>query len=317
MNYTKLYKYIERLLKLGISITAFYFIYHQFYNKSSVINLSTMPEYSFKNLFLILFCLVLMTINWGIDAFKWKILLQPITNISFRKSIIATFSGVATSLFMPFRSGEFFGKILFLTPKYRWEGSAASLFSSLNQLLATVFIGSLGLIYLFLNKVYIYILSDKLLIFLASIGISLFIIYLFFQKSVFKKLESFSFINKRISKDLFTSFSHKTYQILILSLIRYLVFTIQYLLLFSLFISEFNWLDTMMLITVVFYLSSAIPSFGWAEIAVKGSLALILFEFLNNDSGVLLIAVFIWIINIGIPALIGASALLKNSFNGN
>lgn len=317
MNYTKLYKYIERLVKLGISLTAFYFIYHQFYNKSAIIDLSVVPAYTFKNLFLLMLCLALMPINWGIDALKWKMLLQPTTNINLRKSIIATFSGVATSLFMPFRSGEFFGKILFLNPKQRWEGSAASLFSSLNQLLITIFIGSFGLTYVYLNKISIYVLPRNLSLILIITGVILFFCFLFFQKKIFNYIVGYSIVTQKINKEVFQSFSNKTYKILILSFIRYLVFTIQYLLLFSIFIDQFNGLDAMMLITVLFYLSSAIPSFGWAEIAVKGSLALILFEYLNNDSGVLLIAVCIWTINIGIPALIGASALLKNSLNAN
>jgi hypothetical protein len=317
MNYTKLYKYIERFVKLGISLTAFYFIYHQFYNKSAIIDLNIVPAYTFKNLFLLMLCLALMPINWGIDAIKWKMLLKPITNISLRKSIIATFSGVATSLFMPFRSGEFFGKILFLNPKQRWEGSAASLFSSLNQLLITIFIGSFGVTYVYLNKVSIYVLPRNLSLILIIVGIILLVFFLLFQKKIFQFVTRYSIVTEKINKEVFQSFSEQTYKILILSLVRYLVFTIQYLLLFSLFIGQVSWLDTIMLITVLFYLSSAIPSFGWAEIAVKGSLALILFEYLNNDSGVLLIAVCIWTINIGIPALIGASALLKNSMNAN
>lgn len=317
MNYTKLYKYIERLVKLGISLTAFYFIYHQFYNKSFVINLSIIPEYTLKNLFLLLLCLVLMPINWGIDALKWKVLLSRKINITLRTSLIATFSGVATSLFMPLRSGEFIGKILFLDIQDRWHGLAASLFSSLNQLLITILVGSFGLIYIHLNNISIYVLPDKLSTILIIIGLLVFLTYLFFQKRVFKKLENNSFITKRISKELFEGFSHKNYIILTLSLIRYLIFTLQYLLLFSIFIKEINWFDMLMMTSVLFYLSSAVPSFGWAEIAVKGSLTLVLFEYLNNDSGVLLTTVCIWIINIGIPSLIGAIALLKNSFNGN
>lgn len=317
MNYTKLYKYIERLVKLGISLTAFYFIYHQFSNKSAVFNFNSVPEYNFTNLFLLFFALILMPVNWGIDAFKWKILLPSSITISFRKSFMATFSGVATSLFMPFRSGEFIGKILFLSPKDRWHGTASSLFSSLNQLLVTILAGSLGLIYMHFNNIDIYILPKKISLLLIIIGLLVFLSYLFFQKRIFKRLENYSFITKRINRELFESFSNKKHKILTLSFIRYLAFTLQYLLLFSIFIKEINWFDMFMMTSVLFYLSSAIPSFGWAEIAVKGSLALVLFEYLNNDSGVLLVAVCIWIINIGLPSLIGASALLKNSFNGN
>src|SRR5689334_6961656 len=58
--------------------------------------------------------IVLMIVNWSIEAIKWKIAVKPIQPVSFLKAFRAILSGVSFSVSMPNRLGEYLGRILYM-----------------------------------------------------------------------------------------------------------------------------------------------------------------------------------------------------------
>jgi hypothetical protein len=56
---------------------------------------------------------LLMIVNWGIEARKWQYLIAPIYSISFARAFKAILSGVSFSVTMPNRIGEYLGRVLY------------------------------------------------------------------------------------------------------------------------------------------------------------------------------------------------------------
>jgi uncharacterized membrane protein YbhN (UPF0104 family) len=57
---------------------------------------------------------LLMIVNWSVEAFKWKISVAKIQPISFFKAFKAVLSGISFSVSTPNRVGEYLGRVLLL-----------------------------------------------------------------------------------------------------------------------------------------------------------------------------------------------------------
>ena len=99
--------------------------------------------------------------------------------------------------------------------------------------------------------------------------------------------------------------------ILVLSLIRYAVFVLQYLLLLKVFkVDALLWQSASM-VTVLFLLLTIIPTVTLAELGIRGELSIQLFGLISsNIVGILFSATGIWFINRVIPALAGSLFIL-------
>lgn len=87
-----------------------------------------------------------MLLNWGIEAYKWKFLVQKINPIKLQRTFKAVWTGVTLGLFTPNRVGEFGGRILYVPRKFRIKAVIVSLIGSFSQNIATIFFGVIGLI---------------------------------------------------------------------------------------------------------------------------------------------------------------------------
>jgi len=93
--------------------------------------------------------ILLMIINWSLEAIKWKLSIRKIQQVSFGKALKAIFSGVSFSVSTPNRIGEYFGRILYMNEGNRLKTISLTIVSNISQLIVTLFAGALGLIVLF------------------------------------------------------------------------------------------------------------------------------------------------------------------------
>ena len=95
-----------------------------------------------------------------------------------------------------------------------------------------------------------------------------------------------------------------------LSLLRYSVFTLQYLFMMKLFGINFELFDGFMIICLVFFIHTIIPSIAIIELGIRGQIAFYLFQEVNvdniNELATLSASFGIWMINLIIPAIIGS-----------
>jgi hypothetical protein len=191
---TKLNKTYNFLLRFAIISASYgYIAYQLFYNdnyKQTYNLFKIVNQNKFAYLFL-LFIIVLMCINWSIEALKWRYLIRKIEQISFAKALKAILAGLSVSTFTPNRIGEFLGRVFILQKANPWKAIFISILCSMSQLMITLLIGSIS-ISVYILKFFIgneIIPSYILFIFiLLLVFINLIILAIFFNVAFISKL---------------------------------------------------------------------------------------------------------------------------------
>jgi hypothetical protein len=261
---------------------------------------------------------VLMLINWGIEARKWQVLLLPIQNMPFLRAFKATLTGVSFAMNTPNRIGEYGGRMLFVDEGNRLKSVSLTIAGSFSQLIITLILGVAGL----------YVLSDELMqkeqlsglaIWFKSIRWMLVIITLICLLIYFR----ISWIIKGIERlpGLTTFIQHIAVmeelsvtlllRVLSLSLLRFIVFTIQYnLLLQVLHVGVDVWVG-FWLVSVLFLCLAIWPTIAILELGLRWEYSLFLFSlYSSNTVGIYAAATAIWLINLVVPAMAGSLFLL-------
>ncbi|MGB0888018.1 MAG: lysylphosphatidylglycerol synthase domain-containing protein [Vicingaceae bacterium] len=257
------------------------------------------------DLFSLGLALVLMFVNWAIEAVKWKYSISDAEKVTVLKSFKLTLTGITLGFLTPNRIGEIPARALLLNKNNFKEITVKTAVASFSQLLITLLVGIIGLCLTFQN----FNQFSNLLYLLPLLIIILFLLLLVYFKP--NKLESvlnkFSFINKKqLFKGLSTFSMLELFNILLLSLVRYIVFTLQYYIVLKAFGVDLNTLNTIFLIPVCFMFASFIPTLLISEIGVRGSVALFVFGMVSDmDIQIVLASVILWLINVALPALLG------------
>lgn len=249
--------------------------------------------------------------NWGLESKKWQLLIQPIQTISFFTAVKSVLAGLTTGLLTPNRLGNFIGRLAFVKKENHNQAIVNTLIGNLAQFVSTLLIGLIG----FLTLLYLQfdILNSKLIIIISVLltGVGF---LLYFKPATI----NISPINKLFSDKTKASIQQvectpKVLKIKILSLsvLRYVVFCIQYYLLFLTFAPSTPILF-FGLITSTFLITTLIPSFFFGKLFVRESVAVFIFSLAYIDTTlVLLVAFLLWLINLAIPAIIGSIIWLK------
>ncbi len=300
-------------LKYGITIISFCYIAIHITSRVENISLANIKAILYhcnaktESLFILLF---LMFLNWTIEAVKWKVLINEIEKVSFLKSVSAVLTGVTVSFFTPNRSGEFVGRVMHLEPKNRVEASLATFIGSICQLTITLQAGLIALVCslnLLTSSHTFRGFHFQVFIVLAILLMSFIII--FNSPNWLHKCRNIKWL-KRYSDHFIVLrkiTSNKILFVYLLSAGRYMVFSFQFYLLLKICGIELFALDLMSKIALSFFFTSLIPSIALGELGVRGSVNLHLFSLNhNNDTTVLVASFLLWLINLAIPALVGA-----------
>jgi hypothetical protein len=100
-------------------------------------------------------------------------------------------------------------------------------------------------------------------------------------------------------------------RLLSLSLVRYFVFVIQYILLLQVLNVEISWVQGFWIISILFLVLAIIPSFAIADLGIRGKFSTELLTLYSaNTIGIIGTTFGIWFINLFIPALAGSILIL-------
>jgi hypothetical protein len=264
--------------------------------------------------------LLLMFVNWGIESRKWQLLLNHVQQFSFGKAIKSVLSGCSVTMLTPNRIGEYGGRILYVTEGNRFKAISLTIVGSISQLLITMVMGCLGLIYLrFFSHNGLSALSilpefwDDVLIFLSFICTGLLLLFymrLGWLVRIMEKINAFQKVVTHI-KVLDEFHNKQLIHLLLLSFLRYLVFVLQYMLLLHIMQVEVPPILCFWLMSVFYLVMAMAPTFGFIELPVRISASWFIFKFTGNELGVGTAALSIWLINLVIPAIIGSLLILS------
>jgi len=264
--------------------------------------------------------IVLMIINWSIEAIKWKTAIDKIQPISFSRSFKAILSGVSFSVSTPNRIGEYLGRILYMEEGNRLRVISLTIVSSMSQLIITLLAGSAGLFFIVNNvgpgdvaqgqdSVWLQALQYGVIICL------LILTGLYFRLSLLVNLvDKLRNINRYswLISSLAELDATLLLKLLSLSATRYIVFVVQYFLLFRLFEVNIGWWECFWAVSVIFLVLAIIPTFAIAELGLRGKVSLKLIGlFSTNSLGISMATATIWIINLVLPAIAGSLLILS------
>ena len=260
--------------------------------------------------------ILLMIINWAIESLKWKLAISKIQKVSFAKAFMAVLSGVSFSVSTPNRMGEYLGRVLYMEEGNRLRTISLSIICSMSQLIVTLFMGVIGLIILmprmntseFGSGLWVKVLLYGVIAVLVVLTVFYFrLSWLIKWIDRIPAMARYTYLVNAIES------AHATMllRLLSLSVIRFLVFGIQYYLLFRLFGVEPGWWQGFWATSVMFLVLAIIPTIALLEVVQRSTVALKIFGLLTtNELGIGLTSVSIWFINLIIPALIGSLLIL-------
>ena len=318
-------KTIGFLLKIGIVAFALFFLYQQITSKSSAeqFDIDQILLILKENFLVIGVVVIMMFLNWFLEALKWRFLILKIEKVSIKRSVRAIFSGITVSAFTPNRVGEYGGRVFCLEKADRIQAVLITVIGSMAQLVTTIVFGSIGILLLpnlmpeFDAILSQFVFAYPIMLFMILL-LNVLLVSLFLNASVFSVvLSKFKFLKKYSKYNEVFSFynSQELLEVLIYSVARYLVFTAQFFILLQVFGVEISYINAMILIVTMLFVISVIPTIAITEIGVRGSVALFLFGLVSvNTVGILSATFVMWVINLLLPALIGTIFIFSLKF---
>ncbi|MBL0053258.1 MAG: hypothetical protein IPP29_18015 [Bacteroidetes bacterium] len=259
---------------------------------------------------------ILVFINWGLEIYKWQVLVNSVVAIKFYDAVKAVMSGVSISLFMPNRTGEFAGRILFVPADKRIETTVVTFYGSLIQLVITLAFGIVSYFVLqhyhhfsipFVSALFLQINLPVLLI----IVVGLILISFFFRK---KLLVLFHSVLLKLKYIKISPALHA--KVWFLSALRFIVFTMQFVLLMLAFGVQGNLISFFCGASFILFATTILPSISVLEIPLRGGISfLVMNSFSTYASGASVASLLLWCINLGIPAVFGAIILMFFKFD--
>jgi hypothetical protein len=255
---------------------------------------------------------ILMLVNWFIETWKWKLAIQKVQRIHLFTAFKAVLSGISFSVTTPNRVGEYAGRILYLDEGNRLRSISLTIMCSMSQLMITLLMGCIGLAVM-MNKLADTGLNNSIwlkLILYGSIAACIVTAIIYFRLSLLTKLaEKIPWLNRNLYlvKEVEDAGLKLLVKLLLLSATRFIVFCIQYYLLFNLFGVDISWWQCFWVLCVAFLILAVIPGFAIAELGIKGEVIWRLIQlFTVNALGVTLTIAGIWFINLILPAIAGS-----------
>lgn len=248
----------------------------------------------------------LLPINWGLESEKWRMLIRrwypDLTRPSALKSV---FCGISTGIFTPNRIGEYPGRIMTLSPGYRWEAASAMLVDRLIQMVITLWLGGIAL----------YVLEDMFPVewqwfsewipMVTVLAVTLPMVVLIFHQRLINLIPGKN-IGEKFRKALEAISLMDILTLLGLSLLRNATFTTQYLILLYGIGMTVEWEVALAMVWLIFFVKSFIPAWTITELGIRETIAIAVLGFVAVPASIAFAATFLlYIINLIIPALIG------------
>lgn len=251
--------------------------------------------------FLLLF-LILASLNWIFEIMKWKSLASTIQKIDFKTALKQSLAALTVSLATPNRIGDYGAKALFFEKAKRKRVLLLNLYSNAIQLLTTIVVGIIGLLYV-LRKYEILYSTHGAIALVAGIVVLVGIGYFLKEKELL--LKGFSIGN---TFRFFRSFSNLLkIKIIVFSMFRYLVFSGMFYGLLLFFGAEIPFFIAWALIFSMYLLVSIVPTIFIFDVVVRGGVAVWLFSFAGvSELAVLSTVLIMWIFNFVVPSIVGS-----------
>ncbi len=269
-----------------------------------------------ENAFKIISVIFLLFINWGCEAKKWQILVNKIETITFIDAYQSVLVGLSLGFITPANLGDYAGRILRLKSQKRSEGIGVNILGNGIQFYVALLFGAISYLQIFTKKVnFMDEILFVFLLFLIILGI-----FVYLQRfNLTKFVSNFSIFHKYQNHiNALTSFDSKEFrQVFFWAILRYLTFSLQFVLILQIFQINIPLLDLSAVSCLVFLFKTIIPSINFvSDLGVRELSAMHLFNLYPVHISSVITATFaLWLLNILLPVLVGAGLFLKLSLS--
>lgn len=256
---------------------------------------------------------VLLIPNIFLQYWKWKITCDKlIGERSRRKILLSLFYGFPAAVFTPARTGEYFGRGLAFKDRSFTEIILATFIDKLFTILVTFIIGSIGTI-VFINKYYqsgIYASLPMIITFFVLSVITITFIssdkeWFYKLFSLISKFKLFSRIGERLLmlKNLDSDF---VFKMIIISTSFFFCYLLQFVILFAAFAHHIEFMKFLWAAAIIMFAKTILSPISLSELGVReGASIFFLTQMGETSSTALNASLFLFIINIIVPSLIG------------
>lgn len=304
-------QYLFVLLKVIVVIAAFGFIYYRIstYEVFTVAgfmqNLRSSSIFGVQNFSLLV---LLSFLNWFFEILKWQVLTKKLKNSSFSESTKQVLTAHTSSIFTPFKMGEYGAKTLFFDKKQAKKVVFLNFLGNMAQLCATLVFGIVGLFF-FIKWNF----PQWVLLYLLFVGLGLLFLFAGRRWTTFRNLKIKGFSLQKITDFIKSIPTSDQLKVFTFSFLRYVFFSFQFCFLLSL-LTPVSLVSVLPLVFTMYLLSSALPVLQLFDFAVKGGVAVLVFNAIPAQI-VILIAFIMWLLNAMLPAIVGSWFVL--SFDTN
>jgi hypothetical protein len=304
------------VFRWGIFLLACVFLYTRTIGPKGIVAVADLSSGSILSWPMLGVVCTLMLVNWGVEAYKWRMLLAPVEPVSMWRAFRATIAGTSVGLVTFNRTGEFLGRVLFLAPEHRVSGAFATALGSIAQFVVTLVLGGMGLLGLILVDLPVPWPAGWISWMLATLTalVTTVTLVLYLYPGILRQLLLLlPFLHRleRASVVLGHYQRSELLAILSLSAVRYAVFGTQFILLLHGTAAGPSVVTMALAIPLIYLIATLIPSIMLTELGVRGSVAVaVLGPMGGGDVAVLLATTMLWSINVAAPACAGSVILL-------
>jgi len=301
--------WLNYLAGAGISLFLLWSIYGQITKQLNSIDSNAWKQTG-DQLYLWL-CIGLMFINTSLESYKWYLLTNSVEPVSYPRALAGYLAGIAFSIITPNRIGEYPGRILYLGKVNTFRYINVSVLGVVSQLWSVYIFGLLGLVYY--NLSYPATLPKLGLSFCIIVNICIAIIYWRFETwlpamAQNRWLKRFALYGKLLNRVT----TRQQIRLLAISILRFLIFTAQYLFLLRWMNVNMPPLQGFCMAALFFWVMAVIPSIALTELGIRGAVSIYLFQhFSGNTIGMVAATTGIWLLNLIVPSVLGSILIMR------
>lgn len=259
-------------------------------------------------------CVLLMPLGWLLEAAKWRRLARAFMPMSWPTAVKAVLAGVSMAIFTPNRIGEYAGRILMVDAAYNFRAIVATFIGSFAQNIVLLSAGLAGALWFASNAFELptHVAEAVTTLSLALIALlTLAYFHIDLIRPLARRLPWPLRIGRALQQlDVLSRYDAATLAgVLGLAALRYLVFSVQHVLMLWFYGIELSYLPVWASVATVFLLQMGVPL---PPLVARGSIALFVWQHhTDNHLAVLAASYSIFVLNLALPALAGLMLILR------
>ena len=271
------------------------------------------------NIYLIGFVLLLGIVNIYFQFAKWQLTCSEVLGVNNKMKVFRSlFYGFSAGIITPLRLGEYFGRGIEFRDKSFVQVTLATLVDKFFALILVAFTGSIS------SLLFIYIYYQVSLYLVVTLFAVIFTLFYFFfllllsdrfwNKVIFSKIKSSpklkTFFNMLL---VFQNLDRKYfYKMLLISFLFFSCFLIQYALLVSAFSDHYDFINYLWAASLIMFVKTIVSPISIGELGIREGASVFFLTQIGESAAVAFNAsIFLFIINLLIPALIGVGMFFK------